>query len=171
MVVSGLGRESFAARQREGGPGGGRRGMGMGPGGGMGGGMGGPMMHPEFIEGLAAELGVAAPALAQIKTLAYNANKEAIDLRAELERLHLDMRQLMDQDKPDTKKIMQSIDQVGSVETKLRKNRVQLLLSVRELLTPEQRGKLQRVIAERRGNGRGPGGAGGPGFDDGPHAE
>ena len=132
-------------------------GLGHGPGGGLGphgGGMG-MMMHPEWIEGVAAELGVSAQAAAQIKTLVYNANKEAIDLKAELERGHLDLKQLMDQDKPDTKKIMQLLDQVGATETKLRKNRVQLLLSVRELLTPDQRAKLQGMMAERR---RGPGG-------------
>ena len=125
-------------------------------------------MNGEGVEQVAAELGVAPQTLAQIKTLIYNANKEAIDLRADLQRAHLDLGQQLDQDKPDAKKIMQTADQIGAAESKLRKNRLQLLLSVRDLLTPEQRTKLQQILSQRHGMGPRPGG---PGWQDGgPHA-
>ena len=71
----------------------------------------------------------------------------------------------MDQDTPDEKVIMQQIDKIGAVEIKLRKNRISLLLSVRKLLTPEQRTKLKQLMPEKMGHeqGRGPDDLQGPG--------
>jgi len=129
-------------------------GMGMGP-------EGGSMLRPEVIDAVGAELGLDAATLKKIKDLSFAANKEAIDVRAELERAHLDLRQMMDETNPDAKKVMKQVEIVGAAETKLRKNRVQLMLSVRELLTPEQRQKLRKILAERR---HGPGPEAGPGF-------
>ncbi|MBI5508323.1 MAG: periplasmic heavy metal sensor [Deltaproteobacteria bacterium] len=144
-------------------------GAGMGMGMGMGGGRG---FRPEMIAVIGAELGVADSVLGQIKDKSYKSDQEAIKLRADLDSARLEMRRLMDEDKPDPAKVMKQIDAVGNLETELKKNRVRLLLSVRELLTPDQRKKLQKVMAERIGAGRRmrggfPGdeqGEGGPGF-------
>ncbi len=129
-------------------------GPGMGPGGGMGphGGLHGrEIIDPEMIEHVAGELGVDAKVIGQIKTLTYDANKEAIDIRADMQRAHLELRQLMDEPQPDLKKVMKQVEVVGGIETKLRKNRVQLMLSVHALLTPDQRSKLKGILASRRG--------------------
>jgi Spy/CpxP family protein refolding chaperone len=144
-------------------------GMHGGPGRGMGGRMeGGPrdVMNPDVIEALASEVGVDQAVLAKIKTLVYNANREAIDLRAEVQRERLTLRQLLDDPQPDSKKVLKQVENVGAAETKIRKNRVQLILQVRELLTPEQRQKLQHLVAERGGHGRGGPGWFGPAGED-----
>jgi len=134
-------------------------GMHGGPGHGMG--MqrqGGPrdMMNPDMVEALASEVGVDQPTLAKIKGLVFAANREAIDLRADVQRERLTLRQLLDDTQPDTKKVLKQVETVGAAETKIRKNRVQLILQVRELLTPEQRKKLQHLVTERMGRGHGP---------------
>jgi Spy/CpxP family protein refolding chaperone len=128
--------------------------------------MGGPGGHPgkpdkmemfklEVLEDAAEKIGADAQTIAKIKDLAYNANKELIDLRAEMERAHLEMKRLMDLDSPDEKLILQQIDKTGAVEIKLRKNRISLILAVRKLLTPEQRTKLKQLMEERKGHERG----------------
>jgi Spy/CpxP family protein refolding chaperone len=158
------------AQAQKGGPGMGGPGVG-GPG--MGGpGMGGPgmgkMFRPEMIDMLASELGVADNVVKQIKDKAYKADQEAIKLRADLDSGRLEMRRLMDEDKPDVAKVMKQVETVGAVETELKKNRIRLLLSVRELLTPEQRKKLQKHMAERMGP-RGDMDDDGPGMGPGRH--
>jgi Spy/CpxP family protein refolding chaperone len=123
------------------------------------------MFKPEVLEDLADKIGADTQTVTKIKDLAYNSNKELIGLRAEMDQGHLEMRRLMDLDSPDEKMIMSQIDKLGAVEIKLRKNRINLLLSVRKLLTPEQRTKLKQLTPERMGReqGRGPDDLQGPG--------
>ena len=116
------------------------------------------MFKPEVLEDAAEKIGANAQTIVKIKDLAYNANKELIGLRAEMERAHLEMKRLMDLDSPDEKLILQQIDKTGAVEIKLRKNRISLILAVRKLLTPDQRTKLKQLMEERmrRKGDRGP---------------
>jgi Spy/CpxP family protein refolding chaperone len=115
------------------------------------------MFRPELLEKLADKIGADTQTVTKIKDLVYNANKQVIDLKAEMERNQLEMRRLMDQEAPDEKVIMQQIDKIGAVEIKLRKNRISLMLSVRKLLTPEQRTKLKELMPEKMGHERGMG--------------
>jgi Spy/CpxP family protein refolding chaperone len=132
-------------------------GKGMGPGRGMH--RMGPMeaYRPEVLEELADKIGADEKTVVKIKDLAYTANKDLIDLRAEMERAHLEMRKFMDSDAPDEGAIMKHIEKAGAVEIKLRKNRIGLILAVRKLLTPEQRTKLKGMIEERMEHERGQG--------------
>ena len=115
------------------------------------------MFRPELLENLADKIGADTQTVTKIKDLVYNANKELIGLRAEMDQGHLEMRRLMDQEAPEEKVIMQQIDKIGAVEIKLRKNRISLMLSVRKLLTPEQRTKLKELMPEKMGHERGMG--------------
>ena len=115
------------------------------------------MFRPELLEKLADKIGADTQTVTKIKDLVYHANKELIGFRAEMDQGHLEMRRLMDQEAPDEKVIMQQIDKIGAVEIKLRKNRISLMLSVRKLLTPEQRTKLKELMPEKMGHERGMG--------------
>ena len=161
LVAAGAVLLSTAAVQAKRGPHEGMGGPGMG-GPGMGGPGMGKMFRPEMIDGLAAELGVADTVVKQIKDKAYKADQDAIKLRADLDSARLEMRRMMDEDKPDQAKVLKQVEVVGGLETELKKNRIRLLLSVRELLTPDQRKKLQKIMAERMEHGRGMG----PGMGD-----
>lgn len=112
--------------------------------------------RPEMIESMATELGVADAVVVQIRERAYKADQEAIKLRAELDTARLALRRLMDEDNPDVARVMKQVEALGAVETELKKSRIRLLLSVRELLTADQRKKLRRLAIERM-RGAGPG--------------
>lgn len=120
-------------------------------------------LDPETIAEVASELGIDNKVLEQIRALSYGANRDAIGIRADLQRAQLDLQQWMHESRPDAKKVLPQVDVVGALETKLRKNHVQLALSVGELLTVEQREKLRKIMAARRGPPRG----GHPGMDGG----
>lgn len=126
---------------------------------------------PIRIDAVAAQLGVDDATLVKIKGLTYKSEQEAIAIHADVLREQLALRQLMDADKPDEKAIMQQVDKLMVQETRMRKNRIGLLLGVRKLLTPEQRARLEDLMLEHRGRG-GPGdpamGSGGPGSGMGP---
>jgi len=107
------------------------------------------MFRPEALEEMADKIGADSQTIAKIKDLAYNANKELIGLRAEMDQNHLEMKRLMDLDSPDDKAIIAQIDKIGAVEIKLRKNRISLLLAVRKILTPEQRTKLKQLMPDK----------------------
>lgn len=109
----------------------------------------GALPNPDVIEEVAAQLGLDTNVRGRIKELAYAANREAIELRPELQRGRLDLRHMLDDDRPDQGKVMKQIDVVSAAENKLHKNRVALLLAVRELLTVEQRAELRRLMAAR----------------------
>jgi Spy/CpxP family protein refolding chaperone len=107
-------------------------------------------MDAGFLEQVAIELKVDDATLAKIKDRIYAAEKEHIELRAQAGTARLELRRMLDADQPERAKVLKQVDVVGEIETKLRKNRIGLLLSVRELLTPEQRGKLERMLASRK---------------------
>ena len=68
-------------------------------------------------------------------------------------REQLELRKLMDAETPDEAAVMRQIDDVMKQEARMRKNQIGLLLKVRKLLTPEQRGKLDELMMQRRGRG------------------
>ena len=129
-----------------------------GPGGG---GFGGAFFKPEFIDRLSSELGLGDEKVEKLKEMAYDANKRQIELDSKVKQERLELRRLLEDDKPSRKKVMAAAEQVGKLETELRKNALSMLLDVRAQLTAEQQAKLRKMIADRvqeRRSGR----AGGP---------
>jgi len=137
------------------------------------------MRDPHFVEAYAKQLGLKDWQVKKIKDLVYNTQKKTIPLRAKMQSARLDLRRLMDADKPDRNKVLKQLEVVGGIEIQLKKSHIGLLLSVRSQLTREQRTKLLQLIKERRGkrwrhfkgrgHGRGKGGpGGGRGFGPGP---
>ena len=64
---------------------------------------------------------------------------QAIDLRADLQKLQLKLRDQMRRDKPNTRAINGTVDEMSAKQGALHKLRVNQRLKVRALLTPEQR--------------------------------
>jgi Spy/CpxP family protein refolding chaperone len=89
------------------------------------------------------DVGLSDEQVKQIETLRYEADKQKLDLHHGLAKARLDLRRLMDADKPDESAVFAQIDRVGALDTQLKKNRVGLLLKVRGLMTPAQWEKLQ----------------------------
>jgi Spy/CpxP family protein refolding chaperone len=118
------------------------------------------MPPPEMVVAVAAELGITDAVLKDIKERIFKADQDVIGLRAELEVARLELRRLLDEDRPDIAKIMHQVDVVAEAEKQVHKNRVRLDLAVRELLTPDQRHQLFKhpgPMEKPSGNYPGPG--------------
>lgn len=103
---------------------------------------------------------------------------QLIDLRANVEKQELLMEPMLAANPPDTNKVLAQIDRTAQARAELEKANAKMLLSIRNVLTPDQWAKLQ---AEERDNRRsrmkrdgtpsspsGPGGQGNPGGADNP---
>jgi Spy/CpxP family protein refolding chaperone len=92
---------------------------------------------------------------------------QLIDLRATVEKQELLMEPMLATNPPDTNKILAQIDHTAQARAELEKAHAKMLLSIRNVLTPDQWTKLQteerdnRLMRMRRGGM--PGGSGGPG--------
>jgi Spy/CpxP family protein refolding chaperone len=69
------------------------------------------------------------------------AEHEAI--RSQLRKAHRDLRALLQQDTPDEAAVLAQSEVIGGLETEHRKQALHTLLTVRALLTPEQRATLR----------------------------
>jgi Spy/CpxP family protein refolding chaperone len=93
---------------------------------------------------------------------------QLIDLRANVEKQELLMEPMLAANPPDTNKVLAQIDHTAQARAELEKANAKMLLSIRNVLTPDQWTKLQteerdnrRMRIIRRGDM--PGGPGGPG--------
>jgi Spy/CpxP family protein refolding chaperone len=94
---------------------------------------------------------------------------QLIDLRANVEKQELLMEPMLAANPPDTNKILAQIDHTAQARAELEKANAKMLLSIRNVLTPDQWTKLQterdnhmRMIRRSEMPG-GPGGSGGSG--------
>jgi Spy/CpxP family protein refolding chaperone len=82
--------------------------------------------------------------------------RKAIQARADIQLARLDLRKLMEADKPDSKAIEAQIDRIAGLRAGLEKSRMATMLEFRASLTPEQQKKL-RELRERGPQMRSPG--------------
>lgn len=137
------------------------------------------MMGPNAA-GLREQLGLTEDQWKQWRALRAEAMRANIRARSELRLKRLDLLELMQAEEPDRAAIEQKLRELSEARHLLTKQRVEHRLAVHELLTPEQRAKLQtlrgrhlrRSFGQRwqgrrpmRGRrGRGPAGGFGPCF-------
>lgn len=88
---------------------------------------------------------------------------ELIDLKAALEKQEVILHPMLDENPPDTNKVLAQIDRVAQARANLEKGNARMLLGIRAVLTPDQWTKLReqghRRFRDRRswrdGHGRG----------------
>jgi Spy/CpxP family protein refolding chaperone len=137
-------------------------GGGMGPGA-MGHGMGRGMGHgARFMRGggfgpmLAKELDLTPQQIEKMKASRDAQQRKAIQARADIQLARLDLRKLMQADKPDSRAIEAQIDKIAGLRAGMEKSRVSAMLDFRASLTPEQQKKL-KDLRERGPQMRNPG--------------
>jgi Spy/CpxP family protein refolding chaperone len=152
--------------------------------GGMGGGMG--AMHggvhgmwwknPRVVQ----EIGLTPDQQKRMEDTLQQSRLQLIDLKANVERQELLLRPLLDQNPPDTAKVLAQVDKLAQARADLEKSNARMLLGIRTVLTPEQWTKLQAMrhnwqssrgrgpMEERGEHGNGQGGHRGPGDGQGP---
>ncbi len=118
------------------------------------GGEGEGMIDLRRLDRIAGELGVDDATLARIKDLAYDAQKRAIGLEAQLQVARMELRRALEDADPDRGKVLGLVDEVGRLDTTLRRERMAAMLDIRALLTPEQVQKLKARRADRRAGRR-----------------
>jgi Spy/CpxP family protein refolding chaperone len=98
----------------------------------------GPMAHLK-------ELGLTEQQRDRIEAIHDTQRRGGIELRKDLELAQLDMQKLMRADAPDRRAIETHIDRIAGLRAQLHKARVNTMLDVRSVLTPQQRQKLEQL--------------------------
>lgn len=118
-----------------------QRGCGFGPGHGFGDGPG--FGDRPGILAKAEALDLKPEQIKKIKAIRLNVAKETVRLRSELELKQLELRELMSADDPDIRRIEAKIDEIAPLRTELQKKHIEHRLAMRDVLTPEQKTKLE----------------------------
>jgi Spy/CpxP family protein refolding chaperone len=104
---------------------------------------------PAVMKKIAHDIGLNDDQIKKIENAGFLADQEKLDLRHEIEKNRLEIRHLMSADKPDEGAIYSLLDKIGALQTKVKKNRVGLMLKIRSMVTKEQWEKLEVLQAER----------------------
>ena len=126
------------------GPGMGTGMMMCGPG--MGGGMmmcGGKHKCAGGFLGMKEELGLTDAQVKKLKSMKMNQKKKAIDDGAEIQKIELELHELMGEDEIDIKAVDRIIDKIADQKAKIQKNCIRGMVDARKVLTSEQRKKLK----------------------------
>jgi Spy/CpxP family protein refolding chaperone len=120
-------------------------------------------------------LGLTDEQVGRLHKMGVEAEKASVQMRADMELRHIELRELLRADNPDHDAIMQKLDDLNALRGKMEKQQVETLLSARSVLTPDQQKKVRafmenggpgggpRMMEGRGGAGRVPGHPGGPG--------
>jgi Spy/CpxP family protein refolding chaperone len=98
-----------------------------------------------FIAQYAERLGLDQETQAAIRTIVEAARVQGKPLRTELRQAYAQMRTLLSQEVPNEAAVMQQADAIGALGLAVRKQRLQVMLQIRALLTPAQRQELMRL--------------------------
>ncbi|HWP47467.1 MAG TPA: Spy/CpxP family protein refolding chaperone [Candidatus Limnocylindrales bacterium] len=111
----------------------------------------------------------------QIREIYSGETKKSIDLKAEFEKQHLELEQLLQQDPLDEDKIAKQIDNVQAARAALAKNQLLMRVKIAKVLSSDQRKQLDTIRKEmreqamRRYSERGPRRSEGPRPPEEPH--
>lgn len=106
------------------------------------------------------QLGVTTEQAAKIRQQESDFRKAEIRNAADLRIKRMDLDDLLAADKPDRAAIDKKLQEISAAQLALERSAVDYSLTMREALTPAQRQRLERVMAERR---QGPAGGPAPG--------
>ncbi len=108
------------------------------------------------------KLGITAEQIGAIRKQESDFRKAEIRDRADLEVKRVDLKDLMEADKPDRAAIDSKLQEISNARLALEKSAIHYRLAMREAITPEQRQKLHELMSERWRHEGGPGRPGGP---------
>jgi Spy/CpxP family protein refolding chaperone len=105
-------------------------------------------------------LGFTAEQAAKIEAQENAFAKSRVRQHADLRLKHMELRELMESEKPDRAAIDRKLRELQDARTVAHKTAIDHRLAMRELITPEQRDRLREIMRERwmghGGPGRGP---------------
>lgn len=95
------------------------------------------------------ELNLTDDQVARLRQLVTNTEKANIETRAKVAVAGIDLRQLMQSDKPNQAAVMKKVQQIVDLRGQIMKTNVQALLQAKTILTPEQQDKIRQFIQRR----------------------
>jgi Spy/CpxP family protein refolding chaperone len=87
----------------------------------------------------------------QLKSTRTESHKKMIQLKANVELAHVEMRELLSQKSPNQKSVDRAVAKVSAAQSKMMTNRVQQKLILNKILTQEEFEKLEAMPKGRRG--------------------
>jgi Spy/CpxP family protein refolding chaperone len=106
-----------------------------------------PEMTPEALLGArSTPLALSDAQRERIDQIVTESREYAELLKSELAEAQADLKRRLDGPDPDFDAVMREVDRVGELETRLRKHQIATLMSLRALLSPEQRAGLAKIL-------------------------
>ncbi|KPJ48422.1 hypothetical protein AMJ40_07515 [candidate division TA06 bacterium DG_26] len=93
--------------------------------------------------GMREELGLTDAQVKKLKSMKMNQKKKAIDDRAEIQKMELELHEVMSEDEIDIKAVNSIIDKIAAKKAKMQKNCIRGMVDARKVLTSEQKKKLK----------------------------
>jgi len=100
-------------------------------------------------------LGLTDEQVGRLHRIGVDEQKASVQMRADLELRHIELRELLRADNPDHDAIMAKLDEVNALQGKMAKQRVETMLSARSVLTPDQIKKVKTFMENRGAGGEG----------------
>lgn len=127
--------------------------MGMRRGGGLGGDAG--LLRMAENPRMRTYLGLTDEQVGRLHKIGVDAEKSAVQNRADMQLHRIELRELMRADNPDHDAIMAKLDEVNALQGKMAKQRVETMLSARSVLTADQLKKMKTFMENRGAGGEG----------------
>jgi len=99
---------------------------------------------------VARELGLSADQLTKVTQIVYQSKSARITAKAALERARLDLRHALAAEPMDEKAIRKAVADLNTATAGLVENRVNEVIELRRVLTPDQYGRLAEIWGDRR---------------------
>lgn len=116
-----------------------------------------PQRKGAWLQRLTDELDLDDDTRASVRAVIEAGRERTGDARKELKAARVQMHGLLQADQPDEAEVLAQVERIGTLRTALHKQRMQTMLRVHALLSPEQRAILLEMFKKRRGPGkRGP---------------
>lgn len=120
---------------------------------------GGEEIELSDFDSIASKLGLTDEQREKVRQIVFESNQARIDVQARSQKAEAELRHLLMAETLDEKAITKALDASNAAEAELRKNRVQLAISLRKIVTADQWRQLQDLRRERMKERGGPPGA------------
>jgi hypothetical protein len=112
---------------------------------------------PNLVLRFGDEIGVAPETMSKIRVDYFETQERQTDLRPRVVKAHLEIQRLLAAGDFDESKLAVQIDEVAKGEAETKKQQFALMLRIRQLLTPDQRKKLDALKGPKPPPPMGPG--------------
>lgn len=115
-----------------------------------------PVAHAgDRFDEIAGTLGLSATQKTQVADIVYQSKEKRIAIKARSASARLQLEHLLTQATVDERAVMKALDEVNAASADLRRNRIEQILAIRKVLSPEQWSQLSGLWKDNREDRRG----------------